>query len=78
MMSIPFPAGGRLYYARDLRKMAGVAGIPLKDESFCIGPDARLSMWYGRRSQLEVDRGPCTPLSAFSNTYSHELTDNYR
>lgn len=65
MMSIPFPAGGSLYYTSDLKKVAGRTGIPLNDERFCVGPDARLHMWYGRRSQLDVDRGPCTPLSAF-------------
>ena len=65
MMSIPFPAGGSLYYTNDLEKVAGRTGIPLNDERFCVGPDARLHMWYGRRSQLDVDRGPCTPLSAF-------------
>ena len=65
MMSIPFPAGGSLYYAHDLEKVVGKAAIPLKDEHFCIGPDTRLPMWYGRRSQLDVDRGPCMLLSAF-------------
>jgi hypothetical protein len=53
-----------LYYAHDLKKMAERAAIPLKDERFCAGPDTRLPMWYGRRSQLDVDRRPCTPLSA--------------
>jgi len=65
MMSIPFPAGGSLYYTNDLEKGAGRTGIPLNDERFCVGPDARLHMWYGRRSQLDMDRGPCTPLSTF-------------
>lgn len=66
IMSIPFPAGGSLYYAHDLEKVAGrKTGIPmpLNDEPFCVGPDVRFHMWYGRRSQLDVDRGPCTPLS---------------
>ena len=65
MMSIPFPAGGSLYYADDLEKLeGGKTGIPmsLNGERFCIGPDVRLHMWYGRRSQLDVDRGPCTSL----------------
>ena len=66
MMSISFPAGGSLYYTNDLEKMAGRMGIPLNDNRFCVGPDVRLHMWYGRRSQLDVDRGPCTPLSACS------------
>ncbi|KAG5730407.1 hypothetical protein E4T56_gene17016 [Termitomyces sp. T112] len=27
-------------------------------QRFCVGPDARVHMWYRRRSQLDVDRGP--------------------
>ena len=42
MMSISFPAGGSLYYAYDLKKLARGAGTPLEDERFCVGPDARL------------------------------------
>ena len=60
MMSLSFPAGGSLYYTHDLEKVAKGLGVPLEDEHFCIGPDTRLPMWCGRRSQLEVDRGPCT------------------
>ncbi|KAG6897053.1 hypothetical protein C0992_004462 [Termitomyces sp. T32_za158] len=58
MMSIAFPAGGSLYYAKDLEKMTGRPGILLEDGRFCVGPDTRPSLWYGRRSQLDVDRGP--------------------
>ncbi|KAI1797444.1 kinase-like domain-containing protein [Ganoderma leucocontextum] len=61
IMSIPFPAGGSLYYVDDLRKVAGEkTGIPMsfKGEHFCVGPDVRLHMWYGRRSELDVNRGP--------------------
>ncbi|KAI0760749.1 protein kinase subdomain-containing protein PKL/CAK/Fmp29 [Fomes fomentarius] len=64
IMSIPFPAGGSLYYAHDLEKVARGVGIPLKDERFCVGPDARLSMWYGRRSQLDIDRRPYETVEA--------------
>ena len=64
MMSMSFPARGSLYYTQDLERMAGKPGIPLKDERFCIGPDVRLLLWYRRRSLLDVDRGPCTSLSA--------------
>jgi len=66
IMSIPFSAGGSLYYVDDLEKVAGgKTGIPmpLNGERFCIGPDVKLHMWYGRRSQLDVGRGPCTSLS---------------
>jgi hypothetical protein len=44
MMSISFPAGGSLYYAHDLNKVAGRATVLLKDERFCVGPDVRLPM----------------------------------
>ncbi|KAJ7623720.1 protein kinase subdomain-containing protein PKL/CAK/Fmp29 [Roridomyces roridus] len=58
MMGVEFPAGGSLYYARDLEQV-GDQGIPLPDDArFCIGPDVRRSLWQGRRSQLEVSRGP--------------------
>jgi hypothetical protein len=40
MMSISFPAG--VLYTRP-----GEGG--LEDKRFCVGPDARLPMWYGRR-----------------------------
>ena len=63
VMSITFPAGGSLYYIADLEEVAGMTGIPLNDSRFCVGPDARLRMWYGRRSQLKEKRLPCTPLS---------------
>ena len=66
MMSMSFPAGGSLYYAQDLERMAGKPGIPLEDERFCIGPDVRLLLWYGRRSLLRVDGGSCPPSFFFS------------
>ncbi|KAH9966315.1 hypothetical protein BGW80DRAFT_1562908 [Lactifluus volemus] len=36
MMSIAYPAGGSLYYTKDLEKVAGRPGITLEDERFCI------------------------------------------
>ena len=44
LMSIPFPAGGSLYYTNNLEKVEGRMGIPLNDEHFCVGPNARLHM----------------------------------
>lgn len=64
-MSISFPAGGSLYCVQDLEKVAGGSRISLEDERFCVDPDARLLLRYGRGSQLEVGRGPRRPLSAF-------------
>lgn len=68
MMSISFPAGGSIYYARDLKELTGNEGIPLdgqvgsgslEKERFCIGPDVSIPLWYGRREQLNAFRGPC-------------------
>lgn len=58
MMSVAFPASGSIYYTQDLQKLFGKEGIPLKDRRFCVGPDVSLPLWFGRRSLLDVDRGP--------------------
>ncbi|KAL0959420.1 hypothetical protein HGRIS_014665 [Hohenbuehelia grisea] len=67
MMSISFPAGGSIYYAKDLQELMGSEGIPLdhqtenitsEEKRFCIGPDVSIALWYGRREQLDVFRGP--------------------
>lgn len=64
MMSQPFPAGGSLYLTKDLEKVASGLGVPLEDKRFCVGPDTKLALWYGRRAGLDANRGPCMPLSA--------------
>ncbi|KAG5728151.1 hypothetical protein E4T56_gene19283 [Termitomyces sp. T112] len=58
MMSLPFPAGGSLYFTKDLEKVAKGLGVPLEDKRFCVGPDTKLALWYGRRAELDVNRGP--------------------
>ena len=61
-----FPASGSLYYTKDLdvetEKVAMPTSHTFPESCFCIGPDTRLSLWYGRRSKLDVNRGPCTYL----------------
>ncbi|KAF8884261.1 kinase-like domain-containing protein [Gymnopilus junonius] len=51
----------------DLKELSGNEGIPLDEqvegialekERFCIGPDVSVPLWYGRREQLNVFRGP--------------------
>ncbi len=75
MMSMAFPAGGSLYFTEDLANIAGGTsgttrpGIALKsDKRFCVGPETSLHLWFGRRSQLDVDRGPCRPFPSFFMT----------
>ncbi|KAJ7202551.1 protein kinase subdomain-containing protein PKL CAK Fmp29 [Mycena pura] len=64
MMSMAFPAGGSLYFPEDLAKAPRSAsgpirpGIALENKLFCVGPETSLLLWYGRRAQLDVDRGP--------------------
>ncbi|KAL1664444.1 kinase-like domain-containing protein [Schizophyllum commune] len=58
MMSLSFPAGGSLYFTEDLEKVAPGLGTLLDDERFSVGPDTKLALWYGRRTQLDVNRGP--------------------
>ena len=79
MMSFSFPAGGSLYYTKDLEKMGGkIRSIPLNDEQFCIGLDAGLHMWFGRRSQLDVERGPCRTMSYFGDSVETEPHKYFR
>lgn len=65
MMLVSFPACGSLYYTQDLERVIGKWGILLKDKWFCIGQDVRLPLWYGKRSLLDIDQGPCALLSVF-------------
>ncbi|KAF6759570.1 kinase-like domain-containing protein [Ephemerocybe angulata] len=58
MMAQPFPAGGSLYFTKDLEKVTPGLGVPLDDKRFCIGPDTEWALWYGRRAGLDVNRGP--------------------
>ena len=50
-MSLSFPAGGSLYFTKELDKVATGLSIQLKDERFCIGLDTKLPLWYGRHQQ---------------------------
>ncbi|KAH6881212.1 hypothetical protein BKA70DRAFT_1575498 [Coprinopsis sp. MPI-PUGE-AT-0042] len=62
MTALPFPAGGSLYFVKDLEKV-GIQGVPVpENERFCVGPDTKESLWYGRRGKLDVDRGPYTSI----------------
>lgn len=78
MMALPFPAGGSLYFTRDLEALGLDLGIKLDDERFCVGPDMMRAMWSGRRERLDVNRGPCTsffPLPIYSGAICSRITD---
>ncbi|KAJ7641632.1 protein kinase subdomain-containing protein PKL/CAK/Fmp29 [Roridomyces roridus] len=58
MMSIPFPAGGALYYTEDLARV-GAPHVPLpEDARFAVGPDSRPAMWCDEMTEMDVHRGP--------------------
>lgn len=62
LFDLQFPASGSLYYAKDLKpeydKVDISSGEAGADGRFCIGPDTSLHLWYGKRQDLQVDRGP--------------------
>lgn len=71
MMSLQFPAGGSIFYTKDLEKLSGIKGIPIQAgqeeadgvSKFSMGPDVSVPLWFGRRETMDVFRGPCEPHS---------------
>jgi hypothetical protein len=58
LFSIELPASGSIYYARDLDPDTPTVGISGTDNQFCVGPYAGHRWWFGKRKNLELDRGP--------------------
>lgn len=66
LFGLRFPASGSLYYCDDLPDRDRPIITPSPGTStrrFCIGPDTSLGLWYGKRLNLSVERGPCKCLS---------------
>ncbi len=61
LFSIQLPASGSIYYVDDLDTQTQRVDLPDPSGTgrFCIGPATSLNLWYGERSQLSFDRGPC-------------------
>jgi hypothetical protein len=64
LFSLSFPASGSLFYTKDLPAEFNRIDVPIAgavcDARFCVGPGTRLGLWYGRRLDLQIDRGPRT------------------
>ncbi|KAF1846500.1 phosphotransferase family protein [Cucurbitaria berberidis CBS 394.84] len=62
LFALPFPASGSIYYNKDLKVECNKVDIPVVDSGcasgFCVGPDTRLRLWYGKRLDIQTDRGP--------------------
>jgi hypothetical protein len=62
LFALRCPASGSLYYYDDLPAQDLVPVMvpnPSSTRRFCIGPDTSLGLWYGKRLNLSVERGPC-------------------
>ncbi|PIL22751.1 hypothetical protein GSI_15444 [Ganoderma sinense ZZ0214-1] len=60
MMQVAFPAGGSLYYTKDLEnsKVAGRPGITLpEDPRFSVGADTRLPLWFDETAEAALVSG---------------------
>jgi hypothetical protein len=62
------PASGSLCFRRDLPVATQKLSVPTGDtetpDSIYIGPSTSLDLWYGRRSGLDVERGPRKSITA--------------
>ncbi|PYH97880.1 phosphotransferase [Aspergillus ellipticus CBS 707.79] len=61
LFKLRFPASGSLYCCSDLpesNKVIFPSSVLANEGRFCIGPDTSLGLWYGRRLNLHVERGP--------------------
>lgn len=67
---LPFPASGSLYHTKDMQPELERVEVPIVDSAcdghFCIIPNTKLSLWHGKRLNIETDRGPCTYQSYLS------------
>ena len=63
LLDLRFDAHGSIYYKESLpsKLQSDLHASERKDDTdrFCIGPTADYMFWLGRRSQLDIHRGPC-------------------
>jgi aminoglycoside phosphotransferase (APT) family kinase protein len=58
LFAVDLPASGSIYYARDLPANAPKVNLPGSGDGLCIGPYAAQRWWFGKRGDLDIDRGP--------------------
>lgn len=66
LFALPFASIGSIYFKKDIpTSLQGSLYTPGEpDEAgdsdvYCIGPIADYMFWYGKRGELDLDRGPC-------------------
>ncbi|EFQ99836.1 phosphotransferase enzyme family protein [Nannizzia gypsea CBS 118893] len=65
LFNIPFASTGSLYFKSDipphLQQKLYAPGIPDREDdskTYCIGLTTDYMFWYGKRAELQLDRGP--------------------
>ncbi|KAK8164187.1 hypothetical protein IWX90DRAFT_478826 [Phyllosticta citrichinensis] len=62
ILALEFPASGSLYYSKDLEAEVRRIDVQTPNSSkggrFCVVPDTDLALWFGKRAELDADRGP--------------------
>ncbi|KAK2812216.1 hypothetical protein FQN50_001574 [Emmonsiellopsis sp. PD_5] len=65
LFAIPFSSTGSVYFKKDLPPqmqtdlyLPGTVDPDADSETFCIGPITDYMFWYGKRAELQLDRGP--------------------
>ncbi|EME81365.1 uncharacterized protein MYCFIDRAFT_38290, partial [Pseudocercospora fijiensis CIRAD86] len=71
LSAIRLPAYGSLYFLRDLPSKGSGVPIDTQDasnpDSIYIGPSTGIQFWFGKRSSLQIDRGPFSQPEAAMN-----------
>lgn len=72
LFSIPFNATGSIYFKKDIPShlqtdlyRPGTLDPDGHSKTFCLGPIADYMFWYGKRAEMQLDRGPCKNCSCY-------------
>ncbi|RMY82141.1 hypothetical protein D0862_12113, partial [Hortaea werneckii] len=72
LSNIRLPASGSLYFLRDVPANVTKVAVNTEDadrpDSLYLGPTTDLPFWFGKRSNLDVDRGPFSTSEAVMNS----------
>lgn len=66
LFTINFPASGSIYYPHDLGPRLNRLDLPdpRRETAYCIGLSVAQTLWFGKRSEINTNRGPCTYMSS--------------
>lgn len=80
LFAIDLPASGSIFYSEDLPRTMERVALPSNERSsktLCVGPDISPKFWFAERSQLGIQRKPCTSfpplLDYLTDVFSSQL-----